>query len=289
MEYTKVGFIGAGNMGRALIQSLLSFNKLSKPIGGMKIKNSDKVVFHKKFEKIMIFDPNPQAKKHLPKSEVSWCHSPEEVIRGSSFIFLCIKPKDVKTFFSVNKKYFQKQIVISIIAGFRISSLRKAAHVPQLKVCRIMPNLAALIGQGTGTVTYSRNISRIEKSNLERILSASGLYIETQETLVDAVTAVSGCGPAFVFLFIEALTQAAIKLKIPRKQALRFATNTIIGAGSLLQESGQEPLELTTQVTSPGGMTIEGVNRLNNSDFKNIVMDAVFRTHDKAKELFIKT
>ncbi len=288
MEYTKIGFIGAGNMGRALIQSLLSFNKLSKSIGSMKIKNSDKI-FHRKFEKIMIFDPNSQAKKHLPKSGISWCHSPEKVIRESSIIFLCIKPKDVETFFSTNREHFQKQIVISIIAGLKISSLRKVAHVSQLKVCRIMPNLAASIGQGTGTVTYSRNISRIEKNNLERILSASGLYIETQETLVDAVTAISGCGPAFAFLFIEALTQAAIKLKIPRKQAFRFATNTIIGAGLLLQASGQEPLELTTQVTSPGGMTIEGVNRLKNSDFKDIVMDAVFRAHSKAKELFIKT
>lgn len=266
-----IGFIGAGNMGGALIRALFINNKVYS-------------------HKVWVYDErlNPSAtKKKFNKIAIKPAKNELEIFTKCSIIFLGFKPKDSKKFLDRFSSIIKaKHILVSMIAGLTIKEIRTQAKNPRLKVCRIMPNLAAGIGKGTGTVTYSSTIGVKEKKLLANILSCSGTYVETRETLVNAVTSVSGCGPAFVFLFIEALTQGGKKVGLSEVAAKTFAIETILGATTLVKHSKKSPLQLTDQVTSPGGMTIEGVTHLKKSTFQKDVTTAVEKAFRKAAHLF---
>lgn len=263
-----IGMIGIGNMGKALTIALL--NQI------------------KKNQSLMIYSRNSLQYQFFKKNlQIKIAENITEIFRNCETIFLCIKPKDAKNFFKENCQYLNPQHkIISIMAGVSIVQLKAMVSRKNLlpKLIRIMPNLASQIGQGTGGFCFSNNLNQIEKNQIINLFSAFGNYLEIKESLFDAMTVVSGCGPAFVFLFIEALADAGNKLGLSRKQALSLANLTLIGSAQLVRENGN-PIALKNQVTSPGGMTIEGVNWLEKNNFHKITGEALQLAFKKAKKL----
>jgi pyrroline-5-carboxylate reductase len=173
-------------------------------------------------------------------------------------------------------------------AGWTIESIQSllgrhgAAGVP---VARIMPNTPALVAKGMIALSASPELEAAALEELEGILSAAGLVDRVAESYLDAVTGLSGSGPAFVYMFIEALADGGVRAGLPRDKALRYASQTVLGAAAMLQETGRHPGELKDMVCSPGGTTIAGVAALERAGFRGAVLGAVEEAWRRALEL----
>ncbi|XP_060085888.1 pyrroline-5-carboxylate reductase-like [Ylistrum balloti] len=148
-----------------------------------------------------------------------------------------------------------------------------------------MPNLPSQIAAGSGGFCFSKNISKVDKAKISKIFSVFGHYVEINEKLFDALTSLSGSGPAFVFLFIEALVSAGRRLGLSKQQAMVLAGSTVSGAAQMVLATNEDPIKLVKQVTSPGGMTIEGVNWLEKRKFVDTVGMAIELAYKKSKKL----
>ena len=169
-------------------------------------------------------------------------------------------------------------------AGLTMEKIQTLSGIEKVPVIRIMPNTPASIGQGV--VLYdSINTVEEELSVFLSAFQAAGLLQPLPENLIDAGSAVSGCGPAFVYLFIEALADGGVECGLPRAAALRLAAQTLIGSASLVLESGKHPGQLKDEVCSPGGTTIAGVHALEKGGFRALAMDAVKAAYDKTRGL----
>ena len=149
----------------------------------------------------------------------------------------------------------------------------------------MMPNTPASIGQGVISYALSSNCSTADSDLFCQLLAKAGLLVELGESLIDAATGLAGCGPAFVYLFIEALADAGVQTGLPRETALKMAAQTVVGAGQLVLESQQHPGVLKDQVCSPGGSTIAGVASLEAHAFRGTVMEAVQQSYKRTQEL----
>jgi pyrroline-5-carboxylate reductase len=178
--------------------------------------------------------------------------------------------------------------LVSMAAGWNIKDIqsllgsRGAAGIP---VVRIMPNTPALVSRGMIALSASAELEAAALEELEGILSAAGTVDRVEESYLDAVTGLSGSGPAFVYMFIEALADGGVKAGLPRDKALRYATQTVLGAAAMVQETGRHPGELKDMVCSPAGTTIAGVMALERAGFRGAVMDAVETAWRRAAEL----
>jgi pyrroline-5-carboxylate reductase len=148
-----------------------------------------------------------------------------------------------------------------------------------------MPNTPALISQGVIAMAASPEVTEETLTMLEKILNAAGIVDRLDENYLDAVTGLSGSGPAFVYLFIEALADGGVQAGLPRDKALRYAAQTVLGAAAMVKETGKHPGELKDMVTSPGGTTIAGVAALENGAFRGAVINAVNAAYQRSKEL----
>jgi pyrroline-5-carboxylate reductase len=230
-----------------------------------------------------------------------------EAVRNSDFIFLAVKPQMLKNVLEEIAPAVQKKIVAeqapvlvsmaagwsiakiqAIIAGEKPASAKAAEHsgiVPLPPVVRIMPNAPALVSQGVIIMTPSRQVPAKKAAELEKILGAAGLVDRLDESYFDAVTGLSGSGPAFVYLFIEALADGGVRAGLPRDKALRYAVGTVLGSAAMVLETGKHPGELKDMVTSPGGTTIAGISVLENGCFRGTVMNAVEAAWRRSAEL----
>jgi pyrroline-5-carboxylate reductase len=178
--------------------------------------------------------------------------------------------------------------LVSMAAGWTIGSIQSflqrygAAGVP---VVRIMPNTPALVGRGMIALSASAEVEAAALEELEGILSVAGVVDRAPESCLDAVTGLSGSGPAFVYMFIEALADGGVKAGLPRDKALAYAAQTVLGSAAMLRETGRHPGELKDMVTSPAGTTIAGVAALERAGFRGAVMDAVEAAWRRAVEL----
>lgn len=148
-----------------------------------------------------------------------------------------------------------------------------------------MPNVPSQISEGMIAVSYNENITTEEASEVTELLQSTGIVEKVDEKLMDCVTAVSGSSPAFVFIFIEALADAAVRCGMPRKQAYLYAAQTVKGSASLVLKTGKNPAELKDSVCSPGGTTIEGVSALEQNGFRYSIIDAVTKAYEKSVSL----
>jgi pyrroline-5-carboxylate reductase len=169
-------------------------------------------------------------------------------------------------------------------AGFSLAKIRSLLDMP-IPLVRIMPNTPALVSQGVIAMTASADTPEGKAAELEQILSAAGIVDRIEEKYLDAVTGLSGSGPAFVCLFIEALADGGVRAGLPRDKALRFAAQTVLGTAAMVKETGRHPGELKDMVTSPAGTTIAGVAALENGAFRGTVMNAVEAAWKRAAEL----
>ncbi len=261
----KIGFIGCGNMGSALASA----------------------VCKKKTTKVYISDPNAEKTSAFSKATGAEISSNTEIAEGCDFIFLAIKPNMFETVLSPIADAFSKNkssVVVTMAAGLKIEKLEGIIG-KEHKIVRIMPNTPCAVGAGMILYCANKNVSNSEKASFTDILSGAGRLDEVPENLIDAGSAVSGSGPAFVYMFIEALADGGVKCGLPRDKALLYAIETVKGSAKIALETGKHPGVLKDEVCSPGGSTIEGVRALEDGAFRGTAIDAVVATFEKAKTL----
>jgi pyrroline-5-carboxylate reductase len=176
-------------------------------------------------------------------------------------------------------------ILVSMAAGYNIKKIETELDSPGQPVIRIMPNTPALISQGMIALAASPGVAEEKIVELERLLANSGLVDRIEEKYLDAVTGLSGSGPAFGYIFIEALADGGVRAGLPRDKALTYAAQTVLGAAAMVKETGRHPGELKDMVASPGGTTIAGIAALEQAGFRGIVMSAVDAAFRRSTEL----
>ncbi len=259
-----LGFIGCGNMGGALARAV------TKAVGG---------------QNIAVNDHCTEKAQALSKESGATVLSTQEIATQCKFIVLGVKPQNIEETISAFKSQLQlnkKAVVITMAAGISISAIRTfiGADVP---VIRIMPNTPALVGEGM--ILYDcLGVSPIDEQEFKDAFAKAGVIDKLPEDKIDAASALSGCGPAFVYAFAEALADGAVECGVPRDKAAIYAAQTILGAGKMLLEFGH-PADLKDAVCSPGGTTIAGVHALEKGGFRSATMDAVFSAYKRTLEL----
>jgi pyrroline-5-carboxylate reductase len=229
-----------------------------------------------------------------------------EAVDEGDFVFLAVKPQALETVLTEIAPAVRKRaesgrpaVLVSMAAGWPIAKIRAVladgagnaansggilpvVHVP---VVRIMPNTPALISEGVIVLAVPPEVPIEKAAELEKILRAAGMVDRLEEKYLDAVTGLSGSGPAFVYLFIEALADGGVRAGLPRDKALRYAAQTVLGAAAMVKETGKHPGELKDMVTSPAGATIAGIAALENGAFRGAVMNAVEAAFRRSQEL----
>lgn len=258
-----VGFIGAGNMGGALASAAC---KSVEPA------------------QVIVSDRDETKTQALVATCGCAVGDSKTVVQNSRFVFLGVKPQMLSAVAAELKPLLTERVVIvSMLAG--VTTERLAKELGDLPIIRIMPNTPAAIGEGMILYTANAAVSEADKAAFVQVLSAAGALDEIPEALIDAGSAVSGCGPAFVYLFVEALADAGVACGLSRDKALQYAAQTVCGAGRMAVVDGRHPAALKDAVCSPGGSTIEGVHALEDGAFRGVVMNAVQAAFERTKEL----
>ncbi len=262
----KIGLIGCGNMGSALL-------------GGM-IRSGFAP------EMITAADPSPAARERvLEKYKVHVSAENAEAVRGADLVILAVKPQYLDPVLEGLCGLLAKETtVLSIVAGKSTAYLMERLPEGQ-KIIRVMPNTPALAGCGMAGFCGNAAAGQADKELAARILGSLGEAEEIPESLMDTVTGLSGSGPAYVFMFIEALADAAVLEGMPRAQAYHFAAQTVKGSAQLVLSTGEHPGKLKDMVCSPAGTTIAGVRALEEKGFRAAVMAAVSAGTERSRQL----
>jgi len=211
-----------------------------------------------------------------------------EAIESADLIILAVKPQDLAQAMEEIKNPAPQQVVLSVVAGTSLSTLCRGLNHPY--IVRAMPNMPAQVGEGMIVWTATVEVGQKQKEIAQSILGALGeeIYVDGERYL-DMATALSGSGPAYVFLFIEAFIDAGVYIGLPRNIAEKLAVQTIIGSTHMVQKTGKHPAELRSMVTSPGGTTAEALLRLEKGSFRSLLLEAVAAAYDKAKHLSVSS
>lgn len=263
----RIGFIGCGNMGGAL--ALAAANS----IGGKYVCVSD-ADFNK-------------ATDFATKNNVNIA-TVEEIAKTCDYIFLGVKPQVLRSVCyeleDVFKSRSDRFVIVSMAAGINLSDLGEMCG-GSYPIIRIMPNIPASVGTGMILYTGNKFVTEEDFDDFNVILKKAGLLDKIDEAKIDAASAISGCGPAFVFMFIEALADGGVKCGLPRDKALLYAAETLLGSAKMVMETKEHPGKLKDSVCSPAGSTIEGVMALENGSFRADVINAVSRSYERTIEL----
>lgn len=263
----KLTFIGGGNMGEAMLARIVEKN-IASP------------------EAIVISEPNAERRQYLERTyHIRTTDSNTSAAALSEVAVFAVKPQVLPQVMAGLKGSFKpSQLVLSIIAGATIGTLGKGLNHTAL--IRAMPNTPAQVGAGMTVWTATAAVNDNQKQWARQILGSIGreIYVDDEKYL-DMATAVSGSGPAYFFLFAEALADAAVSIGIPRDMAEKLVMQTMLGSGSLLSQSGKPPSELRRMVTSPGGTTAEAVASFEKSNFSEVVRQAVAAAYERARQL----
>ena len=263
----KIGFIGLGNMGGSLAR-LVSQDE--------------------RFRSELLLANRSRNKAEKIAAEVGGQPvSNEEVFSRAEVIFLGIKPAQFADLLAEYQEILEKReslLLVSMAAGLPLKTLKKLVPSHHRWI-RIMPNTPVAVGEGVITYSLSQQANQVDEDLLRELLSSAGLLVKLEEKQLDAATALAGCGPAFVYLFIEALADAGVQAGLSRDMSLELANQTLLGAAKLSQISGQHPAQLKDQVCSPAGSTIAGVASLEENAFRGPVMDAVQAAYKRTQEL----
>ncbi|HKI69167.1 MAG TPA: pyrroline-5-carboxylate reductase, partial [Verrucomicrobiae bacterium] len=208
-----------------------------------------------------------------------------DVLKSANVIFLAVKPDQVAAVLAELHDNFTKQhLLISIAAGVPITKLEGGLGAGA-RVIRVMPNTPALVGESASAFALGKSATAADAKLAQKLLSAVGVAFQVKEPLLDAVTGLSGSGPAYVYQFIEALSDGGVAAGLPRDVATKLAAQTVLGAARMVLETGQHPGALKDMVTSPGGTTIEGLHELEKGKLRGVVMSAVRAATEKSRKL----
>ena len=263
----KITFIGCGNMAKAIIGGLIK-GKIAAP--------SD-------------ITATARTEESLKKAEelfgICTRKNNAEAVEKADVVILAVKPQMMADVLEEIKDNLTKdQLIISIAAGRAITFFEEILGTDK-KIVRVMPNTPAMVSEGMSAWCGNGHVLNEDKEIVKKIFSSFGIEEEVPEKLIDSACCVSGCGPAYVYMFIEALSDAAVAEGMPRKQAYRFASQTVLGSAKMVLETGKHPGELKDMVTSPGGSTIAGVQKLEEKAFRGTVIEAIRSASEKSRSL----
>jgi pyrroline-5-carboxylate reductase len=208
-----------------------------------------------------------------------------ELAKGAQIIILAVKPDQVMGVLSEIREVFsEKQLLISIAAGVPIPKLEPALNHGS-RVVRVMPNTPALVGESATAFALGKFATSADAALVMKLFSAVGIAFQLKESLLDAVTGLSGSGPAYVYTFIEGLSDGGVAAGLPRDVATRLAAQTLLGSAKMVMETGEHPGLLKDMVTSPGGTTIEGLHELEKGKLRGTLISAVRAAAEKSKKL----
>ena len=269
LENTRIGFIGGGNMAEALIKGLLA--------GGVEAA------------RIIVSEPVAERRTFLGEHYgVSCTDDNTSLVAGSDVIILAIKPQVAdKVLQGIGDIATTGKLFISIMAGVKSSTI-EAAFPGEIRVVRVMPNTPALVLEASSAIAPGAFATPEDTALARSILELVGKAWIVEDKLMDAVTGLSGSGPAYVLTFIEALSDAGVKNGLPRATALGLAAQTVFGTAKLLLETKEHPAVLRDKVTSPGGTTIAGLHVLEKAGFRGTLINAVDAATARSRELGAK-
>ena len=261
----RFGVIGAGNMGKALIKGFIEGNVL-------------------KASEISVFDVyEPSLIKCCETFGTNKAADIAEAVSDADYVLMAVKPQQFdEALAEVNKSLSDKTIVISIAAAVTVKRIENI--IGGRKLVRVMPNTPAQVGAGVSAVCPVR-LDDEETEFVKGLLGTCGQVVICNEKTLDAIGCVSGTGPAYVMLFIEAMADAAVALGIKRDDALKIAAGTVMGSGKMVLDTGVHPAVLKDQVCSPGGTTIAGVMALEEAGLRNAVIKSVIAADEKTKQM----
>lgn len=261
-----LGVIGTGNMGEALLRGALQ----SGAVDG---------------SQVTIFDVNHEKAMRLGESlGVRAAASLTDLLRTADMFLLAVKPNVFGTLLRENRDAFYGKALISIAAGWSGERLQESLP-DDTRVLRVMPNTPALVGEGMTVFEAGATLLPEEKEFAAKLFSAVGKVETVDPKLMDAVIGISGSGPAYVYMFIEALGDGGVRAGLPRDVSYKLAAQTLIGAAKMVEETGRHPGELKDMVCSPGGTTIEAVAALEKAGLRPAVLSAVEACYQKAREM----
>ena len=256
-----MGVLGAGKIGEAVARRIAESERVSKVI--MTKRNISTI--RERLDKIELTTDN------------------EKAARQATVIVIAVKAADAKHLLSVISPSTSNKLVISLMAAISIKKLQ--ATLPKAKIVRAMPNIAAMMGEAITAYSLGQRITDKELEQVQFIFSCFGDYIEVPESLMDAVTALSGSGPAYIAVLIDAMVSAGLKVGIPRDIAFKLVTKTLTGTANLLSQNKMHPAELRDAVTTPAGTTIAGVYELEKGSVRTSIMNAVEAATQAAKRV----
>ncbi|MFH2098231.1 MAG: pyrroline-5-carboxylate reductase, partial [Pseudomonadota bacterium] len=274
----RIGFVGAGNMAEALAGALVSTGLVD-------------------LERLLVADLDAGRLKHMEETYGVKSDAAAGVFDRSDVVVIAVKPKDVPGVLEefVKQPAYppgQKKLLISIAAGVRLADMEKILYAGlsgnqagMVPLVRVMPNTPALVCAGMAGLSPNRHATVHDTRLAREILAATGEVCDFDEDLMDAVTAVSGSGPAYVFYLAEAMIQGALEVGLSEADARKLVLATVIGAARLLEARGEGPAELRRKVTSPGGTTEAAVKVLDEAGVKDILGRAIKAARDRSREL----
>ncbi len=266
-ERVKISLIGAGNMGYPLLK------------GAVAAFGAENVTFQTK----------RREHEEALSAELGVPYAPRllEMVMQSDIIVLAVKPQYAPEVYPDVKLAMSKEkIIVSVMAGVTVEELKRRTGAA--KIVRAMPNTPAMLGEGMTCISYSGEVTEVEKEVVRKLFLSLGKIEEITENLMNAAICANGSSPAFVYMFMEALADGVVKYGIPREMAYRLVAQTVLGSAKMLLETGEHPGKLKDAVCSPGGTTIAGVAALEEHGFRNAVLKAADACYEKAESMNAK-
>lgn len=263
----KIGFVGGGKMAEALCKGIITA-KLSEA------------------NRIIASDVLPERCRLLSQEiGIKTTQNNRDVTSFANIIILAVKPHMMNAMLDdLKNSIIQQHLVVSIAAGIPIRSIESRLQ-QGIRVIRVMPNTPCLVGLSATAFALGQHATHADGQLVSAMFSSVGKVFQLDEKYLDAVTGLSGSGPAYVYMFIEALSDGGVRMGLPRDIATTLAAQTVLGAAKMLLETGQHPAQLKDAVTSPGGTTIEGISTLEDGGFRSAVINAVEAATLKSKKL----
>ncbi len=267
LKNKQVGILGIGNMGEALTHGLL-YGHLCRP------------------EQIFCSDVRGERLKNVKeKYGVKTTSHNAEVVKQSDIVILSVKPQIMKPVVEEIAEYLDlSKLIISIAAGVPLDAIESCAQ-KDLKLIRVMPNICVSVREGVSAIAAGKHAMKDDLMMAKTIFDSVGKSLFIDEYLLDAVTGLSGSGPAYIFLIIDALADAGVKVGLSRDDALVLASQTVLGAAKMLIETGEHPGKLKDMVTSPGGTAIAGLHTLEEGGLRTTLINAVEVATQRARVL----
>lgn len=265
MSMQKLAVVGGGQMGRALVGGMLASNVVTA-------------------EQLYLVEPSQASRSwwlaHHPGTEIAELAA---AVSACDAVLLAVKPNVVEEVSKQMSGDCEGKLVISVAAGIGLNQL--CSWLGHRRVVRVMPNTPSLVREGASAFCCGREVSEEDRLWIQSMLDSVGLAVEVLESQMDAVTGLSGSGPAYVCMIIEALADGGVLEGIPRELAIQLATRTVLGTARMVSETGRHPAELKDAVASPGGTTIAGLSALEQNGLRGALIKAVAASARRSREL----